>query len=154
MPINTKLGRLVTNLELLLPIMLLYPLVTWLWEITWQSKNISTATEPKGTKIDGLVTNLKWLVPIIYSTPWSHGLGISLDKQKELYLCYHKALATKLGRRVNNFEQLLPIMFLYPLVTWSCDITWYTKGIISPLTQCLWPPNLALWLLTLRDFFP
>ena len=29
-----------------------------------------------------------------------------------------------------------------------------TKATISPLPQCLWPPNLAGWWLTLSDFYP
>ena len=51
---------------------------------------------------------------------------------------------TKLVRMVTIQEPLLLIMLLYPLVTWSCEITWQTKIITSPLPRYLRPPNLAL----------
>ena len=35
-------------------------------------------------------------------------------------------MANKIGRMVTNFERLPPIMILYPLVTWSCEIIWQT----------------------------
>ena len=38
-----------------------------------------------------------------------------------------------------------------PLITWSCKIVRKAKTIISSLAQCLWPPNLAGWWLTLMD---
>ena len=40
MPMATKLGRMVANLGELLPIMLIYPLVTCLCEIEWQAKDV------------------------------------------------------------------------------------------------------------------
>ena len=54
-------------------------------------------------------------------------------------------LTTKLSRIRTYFEGLLPINLLNSLVTWSCEITWQTKTIISPIQQCLWPPILAGW---------
>lgn len=40
MLMSTMLGRMVTNLEGLLPVMLLDPLVTWSWKVMWQTKTI------------------------------------------------------------------------------------------------------------------
>ena len=37
-----------------------------------------------------------------------------------------------------------------PLIMWPCDIKLQTKTIVSSLLQCLWPPILAGWWLTLR----
>ena len=51
-------------------------------------------------------------------------------------------MATKFGRMLAYLEQLPPIRLLIPLVMWSCKVTRQTKTIISPLLQCLWPPNL------------
>ena len=34
------------------------------------------------------------------------------------------------------------------LITWSWEIKWRPKINISPLPQCLWPPNLTGWWLT------
>ena len=69
-----------------------------------------------------------------------------------------RSMTTKFGKQVHvgeltqmrlievtNLEQLLPIMLLYPLVTWPFEITWQTINTISPLPQCLWQPNLAGW---------
>ena len=39
----------------------------------------------------------------------------------------------------------IPMKLFYSLVTWLCKVTWQTKTIISPQSQCLWPPNLAEW---------
>ena len=58
-------------------------------------------------------------------------------------------MTTKLGRMVTYFEGLLTIRSLIPLITWCCKVTWQTKTIISPIPQCLWPPNLLGWWLTL-----
>ena len=60
---------MVTNLEQLLPIMLLYPLVTCYCEITWQIKNISTNTVPMTSKLDSMVTNLERILPIMLIRP-------------------------------------------------------------------------------------
>ena len=54
-------------------------------------------------------------------------------------------MATKLCRMVMYLDELLLIKSHDPFITWSCKITWQTKIIISPLPQCLWPPNLARW---------
>ena len=63
------------------------------------------------------------------------------------------SMATKLGRMVTYLECLPPIKVLIPLVTWSCKISWQTKTIIYPLPQCLWPPDLPVWWLTLRGSY-
>ena len=47
-------------------------------------------------------------------------------------------MATKLGRTVTYFERLLTIKSFYPLITWSCKVTWQTKIIIFPQPECLW----------------
>ena len=43
-------------------------------------------------------------------------------------------LATKLDRMVAHLDGLLPIKFHYPLLTWSCDITWQAAYYISIIT--------------------
>ena len=58
---------------------------------------------------------------------------------------------TKHGWMVANFEGLLPIMLLYLLITWSCEITWHIKTIIFSLPYC--QKLTGLWL-TLRGSFP
>ena len=52
-------------------------------------------------------------------------------------------MTTKLGKMVTYLEGLLPIKLNDALIMWSSKITWKTKTIISPIPQCLWPPNLA-----------
>ena len=34
---------------------------------------------------------------------------------------------------------------------WSCEIAWQTEYIISPLSRCLWLPNVAGWGHTMRS---
>ena len=54
------------------------------------------------------------------------------------------SVATKIGKMVAYLEVLLTMKSHEPLITWSCEITWQTKTAISPLSQCLWPPNLVV----------
>ena len=58
-------------------------------------------------------------------------------------------LTTKLCRMVSYLNGLLPIKSHEFLITWSCETTWKTKTIISIIPQCLWPPNLVGWWVTL-----
>ena len=51
-------------------------------------------------------------------------------------------VATKLGR-VTYLDGFLPIKSHDPLILCYCKITCQTKIFMSPLPQCLWPPNLA-----------
>ena len=83
---------------------------------------------------------------------WSHALGRSRDKPKPLYLLYHRPC--KHGRMVTYLEGILLIKSVGDLITWSCKIAWQTKTILSPLPQCLWPPNMAGWWLTLSGSHP
>ena len=46
---------------------------------------------------------------------------------------------------VVQFNGLLPIKSNDRFITWSCEIMWQTKTIISPLPQCPWPQNLVGW---------
>ena len=62
--------RMVTNLQVLLPIMLLYPLVMWSCKITWQTKIISTTAMPMATKLCRGVTYHKGGPPIKSHGPW------------------------------------------------------------------------------------
>ena len=52
-------------------------------------------------------------------------------------------MVNKLDSMVAHLDGLLPTKFHNTLTTWSCDITWQAKTIISPLSQCLWPQNLV-----------
>ena len=49
----------------------------------------------------------------------------------------------RLGRMITYLHGLLLTKSYFPLITWSCQITWQTKTIISPLLRCLSPPNLT-----------
>ena len=41
-----------------------------------------------------------------------------------------------------------------PLIMQSYEITWQIRNVISPLPQCLKPPDLAVWWLRVRGFHP
>ena len=75
-------------------------------------------------------------------TLWSRGLARSHDKIKYISVT-SVPMAIKFGRRTTYIEGLLPMKLFDHLITWSYKITWQTKTIISPLPQCLWPPNFA-----------
>ena len=150
----SNLGRTVTNLEGLLPIMILYLLVTWFCEIKGQTKNIYPySLWPPN--LAGWWLILSSFYPC-YSTLWSRGPARLRDKLKLLYLHYHNAyshLIHQLGRMVINPHGLLPLL-LYHLLTWSCEIKWQTKT-ISSLPRCLWLPNLArVWLSIRKSHHP
>ena len=51
-------------------------------------------------------------------------------------------MTTRLVRRVNYFERLLPIKSCDYIITWSCEFRGQTEN-ISSLPKCLWPQNLA-----------
>ena len=90
---TTTLGRIVTNLEGLLPIMLLDPLVTWFWEIKWQAKSIIFALlrclwPPI---LVGLWLTIRRSHPSSYKNLWWRGLAKTLSKLKPSYLHYHSA---------------------------------------------------------------
>ena len=84
---------------------------------------------------------------------WPFDLAISLDKLKPLYLHYRSAYGQQTWQDGNLPWWALAsnVAWLF-LITWSCEIIWQFKIIISPLPQCLWPPNLANCKLTMRGF--
>ena len=43
------------------------------------------------------------------------------------------------------------IMSQGPLITWSCKVTGKIRSVTSLLLHVLWPPNLAMWWLTMRS---
>ena len=89
-------------------------------------------------------------------------LNFPLQQLKALYLHYHNvyghqtwqggrvAMSTKFGRMVAHFDGLLPIKSHYALTTWSFEIMWQAKAIISPPSRCLWPRNLVGWWLMMK----
>ena len=112
--IATKVGRIVTYLEGLLPIKLhrsLITLTTWFCEITWHTISIyiSTTTAPMTTRLGRVVINFKrllgkclwppdlagwwltlrgsWVLSLMTLEP--RGRTRSLAKLKLLYLYYH-----------------------------------------------------------------
>ena len=63
--IATKLGRVMTNIEWFLLIILLCPLVRWSCRTLYKKHYISTTTVSIATKLCRIVTNLNWFLPII-----------------------------------------------------------------------------------------
>ena len=106
------------------------------------------------TRRGKMVTSLKQFLLIMLLYSLSCDLTRSRGKLKPLYLHYHSAYGTKLDRMETNLEQLLTIIFIYLLVTWSCKITWQAKDIIYSLPLWLLPPNLTGWWLTFSGFYP
>ena len=63
-------------------------------------------------------------------------------------------MATKLDRIVTYLDGILPIKSHDSFITWSWEIMLQTKTTISPIPQCLWPPNLVGRWLTLSGSHP
>ena len=131
-------AMMVTNLERLLPIMLLYLLVTWSCEITGRTKNISNTTMPTTIKLGRGMTyherfthNAAW--------PLNTCLTGSRDKLKPLFRHYRNAF----GHKTWQGDDLTWTSNNH-IITWSYEIIWQTK-IAYPLPQCLRLPNLAQW---------
>ena len=97
----TKLGRMVTNVEVFLPKMLLDPLVTWSSDSMWQTKTFLLPLwrwPPNFAEV--------WLIMTTshaYSlmTLWSRDLARSHDKLKSSYLYYHDAYGYKTWQDVD-----------------------------------------------------
>ena len=88
--------------------------------------------------------NLSWWLALIKShlplIMWSCEIIISL------YLHYHNIC----GHKSRQDGDLPWLSFTSkksndPIITWFCEITWQTKTINYPLTQCLWLSVLAQW---------
>ena len=80
-------------------------------------------------------------------------LNRSRDKLKH-FSTTRVPMTTSLFRMITHLDSIIPIESHDPLILWSCEIIWQTKTIISLIPQCLWPPNLAGWWLTLSGFHP
>ena len=81
MLMSTMLGRMVTNLEGLLPVMLLDPLVTWSWQITWELKPLYLhyhSAHGHKTWYDGDLP----LVASIKEATWSYNRTVLRDHVK------------------------------------------------------------------------
>ena len=120
--------------------------------VTNENHYISTTKVPLATKLGRMVTYFERLLTIkLYYTlvTWSCKV---CEKQKSLYIHNQGAYGYKIGRMITYLNVYLPIKPHHPLITWSFKITWRTKTIISPLPQCLWPPNLLGWWYNLTGF--
>ena len=145
----TRLARMVTNIERLLPIILLYPLVTWSCKITWQTKNISTTTVPMSTKVGRMVTNLKRPLPIMLLYPL---VACSWEIIWQTISTNTMPMTIKLGRRVTHHEGFSPIKAHDSWIMWSSKIVRQTKAILSPLPWWLWLQKLAEVWLSMRSY--
>ena len=140
----TKLDRIVTYLDGILPIKSHDSFITWSWEIMLQTKT-TISPIPQCLWPPNLVG--RWLT-LSGSHPQSY---LNID---------HLVL---LNQVTNWKHYIFHYCIAYDHQTWqSCDsfITWsweimlQTKTTISPIPQCLWPPNLVGRWLTLSGSHP
>ena len=99
-PMVTKLGRMVTYLDGLLPIKSHDPLITCCCEIMWQPKIIISLL-PQCLwpyNLAGYWTTMRGFYSKYQSVLWSSGLERSRDKLKQLYLRYHNIYGQKTCR--------------------------------------------------------
>ena len=83
-------------------------------------------------------------------TDWRKSIcNFPVQKVKTLYLHYHNVYSHQTWQ-VGSSPWWASIQKSHdPLITSSYDITWKDKTIISPVSQCLWSPNLVGWWLIL-----
>ena len=153
--IATKVGRMVTYLEGLLPIKSHRPLITlitWFCETTWQTISIyiSTTTVPMTTRLSRVVINFERLLGIKSYGSWATWSCKISCKIKIIISPLPQPMVTILGRMVTYHEGLSLITSHDPLSICSCKIIRQIKTILSLQPQYLWPPNLAEWWLILR----
>ena len=86
---------------------------------------------PTATKLGRMLTYLNGLLPTKSDVLWSCGRVWSRDKLESLYLCYQSVYGHETWQDGNL--PFLPMILHDPLFTWSCEITWQPKIIISPL---------------------
>ena len=117
------------------------------WWVTPKNRSnyISTITESMATKLGRLVTYLEGFLSIEL---------LNLLATWQYIFTTAVPLATEPGRLVTYLEVSLPIKLNDPLMKYSYKITLQTTNIVSPLTQCLMPPNLAGWWLTIKGSHP
>ena len=61
-------------------------------------------------------------------------------------------MPTKLGKRVTYIDGFLPMKLHDSSITWSCEILWQPKIILSLLPQYLLTLNLISWWLAMKGF--
>ena len=82
-----------------------------------------------------------------YSRLWSHSLVGSLDKLKTSPLTRCLSPSNLAGVWSHPLSHMI-------LESWSSEIMWQSKTIISPLPQSLWHQNFARWWPTMNGFYP
>ena len=133
----SKLGSLASYREGDPPIKSHNSLVLWSCKIIWRTKNIFTTRVSMAIKRGRMVTYCDGL-PLLKSYNPSISQKRFGYKLKHIST-YTVAMATKMTGWWLSLRRS----------TWSCKIVLQTEAIISPLPQCLWPPNMAGYFLTL-----
>ena len=110
-------------------------------------KHNSTTRVPITTKPGRMVTYLEGFLPIVTQPFFTHGLVISCDKLKPLYLHCQSSNYHQTWQMVTCLKGLLTI-------TLPDSFMWQTKTIISLLPQYLWPSNMAEWGLAMKSPHP
>ena len=137
MPMAKKHGRIVTNLEELLP-MLFYSLITWSCEITWQTKTFYL-------HYHNAYDHKTWQNG---DSPWAASTHKVTSPYNHVNKLIHIStttmpMTTKLEPIVIYLARLLSINSHDYIITPSCETKWQTKIIIYPPPQCLWLTNWA-----------
>ena len=152
----TKLGKMMSYLYGVLPIMLVNPLVMWSYEITWQTENIISPL-PRRISPPNLAGVWLTISGPTHKVTWLFNQVVLRDHVKKYnhYICTTPMpMAAKISRMVTYLERLVSMKLHDHIITWFCEITWQSKIIIYPLPQSLLLPNLEGWRQTMRSFLP
>ena len=156
MPIATKHGRVVIYLEGLQIRKPYNALITRSWKVPYKQKPLYLFYQSAYGLQSWQDGNLTWQAPTYkFTWPFDHMVLQGHETNKNHFMFTSIVpLATKLGTMITYLDRFPPLKSHDSLITWSDEITWKTKTIISPIPQCLWLQNLVRWWLNLSGSHP
>ena len=152
MPMTTKLGRGVTYPEGV-PMSHGY-IITWSCKIMWQTKIIYSVPQYLWSpNLTGWVLTMRSFFPLTHMTLWSRGLASLREIFDLLYLYYNKAYGHQ------TWQVYLSMGILHPQILHTLWTLGHARACnklktLHPPPQCLWPPNLAGLLDSMRSIPP
>ena len=125
----TRLGKMITYLDGLLPIKSLGPLITWSYEITWQTKSIISLIPQylRPLNLVGYWLSLRGSYRYSHLTIYLSGLAWSRDNLNAFYLYHYNTYGHQTWQGCDIPWRSLTHTVLDPSITWFCKVTWHVK---------------------------
>ena len=149
--LTTKIDRIVPYFERLLFINSLYPFWSRVWQKTYLPYHsiYDHQTWKRGNLLWGAPSyEVLCLLSHLCDVKWQ----ITLCEKKHYIFTVTVPVAPDIAGLLP--DELLHIKYCGSWITWSYEIKWQIKNIVSPLPQILWPSSLAEWQVTMGDLQP